>query len=599
MSKNRDPKLSTNRETIINNLIKDILNIKRQIDYEGLNEKPIIKLGRRLEQRSNEKLSKQILEHIITRYSIDNKVLPTKDQLITLMINYLGNIQKSPDSYNLNNEPIKSSRLKRLYKPIGKGVNGIIYSFKPDELNTKKSRKKLAFKDQKVGTPYNIDKHIVSAILLAYYDFQPKYYNKYFMEVGTYDNKSDERSFKIVKTSCIEPQKLIEDKMKWYILYNFANIGDQVHNFMERTINKDFVKIDIKSFNSESKYSNMVPYLNYLDFYQESFRKKKNDIIYELNKILLIKEEFILDLILFRTERGGFNNIKKENIADHFDFLSSSYNVLILTYKDDFKDIYNKYIDFLKNNHCEYNIPLSYIFLYFLKINVFTKLKYKDYVYMFKSKAKNIQEFAQKIRKGEIKIEKKKEIKIKITKEINEKKEVNKEIKEETKIENKEKEIGEYIGKIFNKEIEINKIELKNNLKNEIEIKEEKNKENIKTDYEKADLENNDDGANLNIYKKNKNKVEKDTIMSSNKNKIIEPIDLEVINFDNINENEKYSEEHLNLNNNKNKISRKNNFIETTDRNRNSRNIENNININKKSKISCWFCCGADSVDVI
>ena len=103
----------------------------------------------------------------------------------------------------------------------------------------------------------------------------------------------------------------------------------------------------------------------------------------------------------------------------------------------------------------------------------------------------------------------------------------------------------------------------------------------------------------MNIYKKNKNKVEKDTIMSSNKNKIIEPIDLEVINFDNINENEKYSEEHLNLNNNKNKISRKNNFIETTDRNRNSRNIENNININKKSKISCWFCCGADSVDVI
>ena len=77
MSKNRDFKKNTNRETIINNLIKDILNIKRQIDYEGLNEKVIIKLGRRLEQRSNEKLSKQILEHIITRYSIDNKTLPT------------------------------------------------------------------------------------------------------------------------------------------------------------------------------------------------------------------------------------------------------------------------------------------------------------------------------------------------------------------------------------------------------------------------------------------------------------------------------------------------------------------------------------------
>ena len=346
MEKNRDHKFYGNKETIINNLIQDILSIKRQIDYEGLKEKPIIKLGRRLEQRSNEKLSKEILQHILTRYLIDNITFPTRDELIKIMINFLGNIQKTPDSYNIKNEPIKTRHLKSHI--IGKGVKGTIYSIKPEGLKTKKTRKKLAFKDQKVGKPYNIDKHIVSAILLAYYDFQPKYYNKYFMEVGMYDNKSDQRSFKIFKKFYKEKEKLVEDNMKWYILYNFTNIGDQVHNLMERKINNEFVKIDIKSFNSELNYSNMIAYLNYLDFYQESFRKKKNTIINELNKILIIKEEFILDLILFRIERGCFNNIRKEDIADHFDFLSSSYNVLILTYKDDFIDIYNKYKDFLK-----------------------------------------------------------------------------------------------------------------------------------------------------------------------------------------------------------------------------------------------------------
>ena len=64
MKKNRDRKLITNKEGIINDLIKNILSIKRQTEQEGINETSIIKLGRRLEQRSNEKLSKQILEHI-------------------------------------------------------------------------------------------------------------------------------------------------------------------------------------------------------------------------------------------------------------------------------------------------------------------------------------------------------------------------------------------------------------------------------------------------------------------------------------------------------------------------------------------------------
>ena len=276
MKKKREKNLFTNRETTINNLVKDILNIKRQIDYEGINEKPIIKLGRRLEQRSNEKLSKQILEHIIIRYLIDNITFPTRDELIKLMINYLGNIQKTPDYYNLQNEPIESRHLKNLYNKIGKGVNGTIYSVKTDGLQTKKNGKKLAYKDQKVGTPYNINKHIISSILLAYYDFQPKYYNKYFMEIGMYDNKSDQRSFKnIHKLFYIDSKKLLEDNIKWYILYNFTNISDQVHNLMKRVINNEFIKIDIQSFNSELKYSRIIEYFNYLDIYQESFKKKR------------------------------------------------------------------------------------------------------------------------------------------------------------------------------------------------------------------------------------------------------------------------------------------------------------------------------------
>ena len=76
----------------------------------------------------------------------------------------------------------------------------------------------------------------------------------------------------------------------------------------------------------------------------------------------------------------------------------------------------------------------------------------------------------------------------------------------------------------------------------------------------------------------------------------IEPLCLEIINLDNLNKDEKFSEK-LDLNSNKNKKnknSRNNNFIKTTDKTR--RNIDN---INQKSKISCWFCCGVDSVDVI
>jgi len=282
-------------------------------------------------------------------------------------------------------------------------------------------------------------------------------------------------------------------------------------------------------------------------------------------------------------------------VASHFEYLSSSYNILKLQYKDDFNNIYNKYKDYWKNNNCEYNITLSWIFLYFLKIGVFSNLKYKDYVYMFKSKAKKIEEFAKKIINGEIEIEKKKEIKIEINEEKQENKEIKKgqkkkeeikeenqeeikeediiiediskddEINEEIKIENNEKEKNnnEELKNKFN-----NEIELKNNLKDEIVVVHEKKIENLKTDDENKDKKD--------ISKKKR-------------------IDLEIINLDNINKNKKFNENLILYN--KNKYSRKNNFIESIYRNKINRSQK--LKSKSKSKISCWCCCGADSVDVI
>ena len=121
-------------------LIQSILNIKRQEINENINETPEIKLGRRLEQRSYKKLSKEILEQKITRYEIDNDKLPSREKLIDIMINFLGNIQKTPDNYNLKNDK-KIKYLNTKVPRVGQGFKGKIYSIKPNEFTTKKKRK--------------------------------------------------------------------------------------------------------------------------------------------------------------------------------------------------------------------------------------------------------------------------------------------------------------------------------------------------------------------------------------------------------------------------------------------------------------------------
>lgn len=191
-----DSNLDKEKKRKIENLIQSILNIKREKEKESDNETLEVKMSRRLEERSDSKLSRSILYHLIQRYEIDNNRLPKKVELMKSMVNFLGNIQKSPNYYNLKNSKNEVSNIK-LGNNIGNGLHGKVYSFRLDSSQTKKKIKNIAFKKEKEeGVPYPIDVHITSAILLALYDFQPKYYNKYFMEIGSYKNKSIQRIFK-------------------------------------------------------------------------------------------------------------------------------------------------------------------------------------------------------------------------------------------------------------------------------------------------------------------------------------------------------------------------------------------------------------------
>ena len=109
----REEEEKEEKDKIKKELIQSIISTKRQKDKENKDETKEIKLGRRLEERSNQKLSEKILEHIITRYEIDNNILPSKNELIEKMINFLGSIQKTPDKYKLKDNP-KEIKLKNL-----------------------------------------------------------------------------------------------------------------------------------------------------------------------------------------------------------------------------------------------------------------------------------------------------------------------------------------------------------------------------------------------------------------------------------------------------------------------------------------------------
>ena len=395
-----------NNKKIKNELIQSILNIRRQKKKEKANEKPEVKLGRRLEQRSYEKLSKEILEHLITRYEIDNNNnLPSREYLIELMINFLGNIQKTPDYYNLKNG--KKSYYKDYFEEkLGEGANGQIFSIRPDELISKKDTKSLAFKLQEKEIPYNIDIHITSAALLAFYCFQPKYYNQYFMENGNYKKKNKERIFIKVLKSRRDSIRITKIIVKWYVLFNFTNIRDQVHNLMIRSINNEFTKIDIRSFNSEHKSQKMKTNLDHIKNNERIFIENRQTILNELNKILIINEEFLLDLIIFRTRRGCFKDIDKEDLAIQIECISSSYKVIKFGIGDYFESAFRNYINSFNNKHYENNLALSWLLYYFSRGLILTQVEYNNYIKKFNEKAQKFEHIAKKIRSEEISIAK-------------------------------------------------------------------------------------------------------------------------------------------------------------------------------------------------
>ena len=392
-----------NKKKIENELIQSIINIRRQKKKESTKEKPEVKLGRRLEQRSYEKLSKEILEHIIRRYEIDNNKLPTREILIDLMINFLGNIPKTPDYYNLKNGK-KSYYLDLFEDILGEGANGLIYSIRPDELISKKEEKTLAFKLQENEIPYNIDIHITSAALLAFYGFQPKYYNQYFMENGNYKKKSKERIFINVLKSRRDSIRITKINVKWYVLFNFTNIRDQVHNLMIRSINNEFTKIDIRSFNSEHKSQKMKSNLDHIKNNERIFIENRQTIIKELNKILIINEEFLLDLIIFRTRRGCFKNIDKEDLAIQIECISSSYKIIKFSFGDYFDGAFKNYINSFNNKHYNNNLALSWLLYYFSRGQILTQVEYNNYIKKFNEKAEKFEQIAKKIRSEEISI---------------------------------------------------------------------------------------------------------------------------------------------------------------------------------------------------
>ena len=598
MNEKKNLEIDIDKEREIEDLIQKILSIKRQKDKENINETDEIKLGRRLEERSYQKLSEEILEHIIKRYEIDNNKLPSKKLLIKLMINYLGNIQKTSDNYNLCNNHTNMSERKLNDNPIGIGFHAKVYAFKLNQSQTKKEIKKLAYKKEKEGgSPYTIDIHITSAILLALYDFQPKYYNQDFMEIGKYENKSKQRSFINIS---YKYKINIENNIKWYILYNFTNISDQVRNAMIRVSNEELIKIDIRRLNSEKTYNNIEKYLNYFDDYRNIFFNNKEKIIKELDKLLILNEEFLIDLIKFRTERGCFNISNKE-LAIQIDCVSSSYKVLNLEKNEDtsLRDILKECRKVYNNLHLGTNPAFSYTLYILLKYKILEKKQYNEYIQKFNEKSAKFALIAQKIRNGESPLFINNKNKIKITKNI-----IKNGEKKEYK-DNKNKDIT-----IYNEKLE------DNGIKEYHENAKEETKENI---FQINTEENNSNIININIM----NKIDIPKEKNNNNKLIINKISDKIENENNNNicntkheYNENIKKEYLNIkdlkninnkndsiNNNNNKNDSINNNINNNNKNDSKNNIMSNSkkrqeNNKNKVKKSSWFCCGRESVDV-
>jgi len=573
ISEKVDFEFNEENKNIMKNLIENISRTKRQRKKENNDETPEVKLGRRLKQRSYQKLSEEILEHLIIRYIMDHNRLPLKENLIEMMVNFLGNIQKTPDYYNLKNKRNEINFKRDIDKKIGSGLNGRVYTFKLDSTQTKKNSKNIAYKFLKDKDSYNFDIHVSSAILLALYGFQPKYYNKYFMEIGDYEGKSQQRRFLnlmpdgrnvVGRLVNMEGTNIIEKNIKWYILYNFANIKDQTHNSMIRDIDKELIKIDIRCLNSERKHTSIQLYLNCFYKHSDIFIKNKNEIMKELDKLLIINEEFLLDLIIFRTQRGCFE-IENEDLANQIDCLSSSYKVIkIAKYNDlSFEKLVNRLKDkeFI-NNHFNINPALSSMFSIFLEIKIFDEKEYNEYIDKFNNKSKKFEQIANDIREGKY-----------LIKNID--KEIKSEIKEEEDDDkDKEKEMEE-------EEVKEEKIKEEEIKEENIKIKEEKIKEEIKEEIKEGVKEEEIKEERKNIKDIIEEEIKEEIKDEGSEENINEKIEIEEV-IENDNKKDKLNKEYIEKENNKvieNQI-----VMETKDKNDNDNLKENKIDKEKKKR---------------
>ena len=314
------------------------------------------------------------------------------------MIDFLGNIQKSPDFYKLSNN--KNELLFKTDELIGSGSHATIYSFKLKNNRTKKDDKKLALKIQNYGNPFTLDIHINSAILLALYGFQPKYYNNIFMELGNYPNKSQQREFHPINGNYFK-QITINKNIKWLILFNLANMADQTYNFMERKTNGELTKIDINHFNSETRDSNIQNNLIYFNKYEDIFKQNKEIIIKELNKIFNIKEKFLIDLIIFRTGRGCFE-ISNKILSREINCLSSSYKVVKINDDTSFIKILYKSKENFNKFHLAYNPALSWMLYIFFQKNILNKEQYIECIDKFNEISEKFSKIAKNIEEKDL-----------------------------------------------------------------------------------------------------------------------------------------------------------------------------------------------------
>jgi len=165
---------------------------------------------------------------------------------------------------------------------------------------------------------------------------------------------------------------------------------------MERKYNKEFTKIDIKHLNSETRSKNIQTNLLYFDQYEDIFVNCKDIVIKELNKLLNIKEDFLIDLVIFRTERGCFE-LQKNKLNLEIRCLSSCFKVIKLNKENFFEEILEGSKRNFKGLHLSYNPAFSWMLFLLYKKNILNEEKYNKFIHKFNEMAEKFEKMAKNI----------------------------------------------------------------------------------------------------------------------------------------------------------------------------------------------------------